>query len=294
MISPYQHMRSPVLAAHIVATEKYGYTPFHWYMLTRDGKVIADDGSKMTFATHGAEIDENREAQAQDAVSFDYEDGDTRYELTLTRQKTLVAYTWIDFAKGWEKELMKLIRYPGGYMRFLAATSLDCYRGRRARRALREDRRVRADLLPAPDPRGVAGARHGRETLGRSGAPGWNRTSDTRFRKPVLYPLSYEGIVPICRYLSARIDSRKNTRVAKKLRNLRETCGSAPQTALSDPSRLPECPRRLATARHSVAASSEGSHADAAPRSRPIAARVGSRPRSRQGACSDPPARRRR
>jgi hypothetical protein len=32
-----------------------------------------------------------------------------------------------------------------------------------------------------------------------NGAPGWNRTSDTRFRKPVLYPLSYEGIAPICR-----------------------------------------------------------------------------------------------
>jgi hypothetical protein len=25
------------------------------------------------------------------------------------------------------------------------------------------------------------------------GAPGRNRTCDTRFRKPVLYPLSYEG-----------------------------------------------------------------------------------------------------
>ena len=25
------------------------------------------------------------------------------------------------------------------------------------------------------------------------GAPGMNRTCDTRFRKPVLYPLSYEG-----------------------------------------------------------------------------------------------------
>ncbi len=116
------------LAAHIVATEKYGYTPFHWYMLARDGKVIADDGSKMTFATHGAEINEKTGKPEPDAVSFDYEDGDTRYELTLTRQKTLVAYTWIDFAKGWEKELMKLIRYPGGYMRFLAATSLDCYK----------------------------------------------------------------------------------------------------------------------------------------------------------------------
>jgi hypothetical protein len=26
-----------------------------------------------------------------------------------------------------------------------------------------------------------------------SGAPGRNRTCDTRFRKPLLYPLSYEG-----------------------------------------------------------------------------------------------------
>jgi hypothetical protein len=32
------------------------------------------------------------------------------------------------------------------------------------------------------------------------GAPGLDRTADTRFRKPVLYPLSYEGIVPIYRY----------------------------------------------------------------------------------------------
>ena len=31
------------------------------------------------------------------------------------------------------------------------------------------------------------------------GAPGLDRTADTRFRKPVLYPLSYEGIVPFCR-----------------------------------------------------------------------------------------------
>ena len=29
---------------------------------------------------------------------------------------------------------------------------------------------------------------------GNVSALGWNRTSDTRFRKPVLYPLSYEGV----------------------------------------------------------------------------------------------------
>ena len=115
------------IAAHIVASKKYGYTPFHWYMLARDGKPIADDGSKMTFTTHGAEIDEHTGKPMPDAICFDYQDGDTRYELTLTRQRTLVDYTWIDFAKGWQKSLLKLIRYPGGYMRFAAATSLNCY-----------------------------------------------------------------------------------------------------------------------------------------------------------------------
>ena len=29
--------------------------------------------------------------------------------------------------------------------------------------------------------------------IGLDGAPGMNRTCDTRFRKPVLYPLSYGG-----------------------------------------------------------------------------------------------------
>src|SRR5674476_854804 len=32
-----------------------------------------------------------------------------------------------------------------------------------------------------------------RHMQARSGAPGLDRTADTRFRKPVLYPLSYEG-----------------------------------------------------------------------------------------------------
>ena len=96
-------------------------------MLAHDGKPVADDGSKMTFTTHGAEIDEHTGKPMPDAICFDYQDGDTRYELTLTRQKTLVDYTWIDFAKGWQKALLKLIRYPGGYMRFTAATSLKCY-----------------------------------------------------------------------------------------------------------------------------------------------------------------------
>ena len=33
--------------------------------------------------------------------------------------------------------------------------------------------------------------------LGLNGTPGVNRTRDTRFRKPLLYPLSYRGTLTI-------------------------------------------------------------------------------------------------
>ena len=37
--------------------------------------------------------------------------------------------------------------------------------------------------------------RNKRLTCGNAGAPGPIRTADTRFRRAVLYPLSYEGVV---------------------------------------------------------------------------------------------------
>ena len=46
--------RYTFIMAHLVAAKKYGYTPFHFYMLARDGKVIADDGTKVTFTTSGS------------------------------------------------------------------------------------------------------------------------------------------------------------------------------------------------------------------------------------------------
>jgi hypothetical protein len=54
----------------------------------------------MTFTTHGAEVNETTGKPMPDEICFDYQDGDTRYELRLKRQKTLMACTWVDLAKG--------------------------------------------------------------------------------------------------------------------------------------------------------------------------------------------------
>jgi hypothetical protein len=62
-------------------------------------------------------------------MSYDYRDGEKRYVLTFSRERTLVSQRIIDFTHGVQKLLAKLIRYPGGYLRFAGPVTLDRYEG---------------------------------------------------------------------------------------------------------------------------------------------------------------------
>ncbi len=115
------------ISAYIVPTKKYGYASFPCYMLARDGKVIADDSAKVTFARSGSQIDEHTGKPVPNAISFDYRDGDSHYLLSFLRQKTLVSHKFLDLTSGMQKVLAEIIRYPGGYQRFSGLVSLDRY-----------------------------------------------------------------------------------------------------------------------------------------------------------------------
>jgi hypothetical protein len=49
--------------------------------------------------------------------------------VNYSRQKTLVTQKFLDLTTGLQKVAAELIRYPGGYLRFSALVSLDCYEG---------------------------------------------------------------------------------------------------------------------------------------------------------------------
>ena len=123
-VGPYSFV-----TAYITAAKKYGLATVPLYMLARDGKVIADDGAKVTFSRSGSETDEHTGKPVPDAMCFDYRDGDTRYVLTYSREKTLVSQKNLDLASGLQKLLAEIIRYPGGYLRFSGPVSLDRYQG---------------------------------------------------------------------------------------------------------------------------------------------------------------------
>ena len=123
-VGPYSFV-----TAYITTAEKYGLATAPLYMLARDGKVIADDGAKMTFSKRGGQTDEHTGVLVPDAICFDYRDGDTRYVLTYSRAKTLVSQKNLDLATGLRKVVAEIIRYPGGYLRFSGPVSLDRYQG---------------------------------------------------------------------------------------------------------------------------------------------------------------------
>lgn len=123
-VGPYSFV-----TAYITTTKKYGYNTVPWYMLAKDGKVIADDGTKLKFSKTESKVDEHTGKPIPDTLTFDYRDGGTRYVLTYTREKTLVSQTLIDLAKGAQKVLAEIIRYPGGYLRFSAPVKMDHYEG---------------------------------------------------------------------------------------------------------------------------------------------------------------------
>ena len=135
------------IMAHIVAGKKYGYTPFHWFMIARDGKPVADDGTKVVFTRTGSDIDEHTGKPVPQVICFDYHDGDTRYEVTYKRQKTLVTQRMLDFAKGWQRTVGELIRFPRRVLALLALVNSGTSRGARAS-STREDRGVEQGTSP--------------------------------------------------------------------------------------------------------------------------------------------------
>ncbi len=115
--------------AYLTSAKDYGFQTLPLYMLARDGKVIADDAEKVTFSKTGSEVDEHTGKPMPDQLRYEYRDGEASYVLTYTRERTLVSEMNIDLVTGVKKLMAKLVRYPGGYLRFSGPVSLDCCQG---------------------------------------------------------------------------------------------------------------------------------------------------------------------
>jgi hypothetical protein len=116
-----------LIASYITAEERYGRKTFPVFMLAKDGKVIADDATKVCFRLRDVAIEPDTGKPVANEVIYEYADGPERYVLTFIRQKDTLHYKFIEELHGIKALLARLIHVDGAYLRFTGELVLEHY-----------------------------------------------------------------------------------------------------------------------------------------------------------------------
>jgi hypothetical protein len=118
-----------VIASYITAAEKYAYAAIPIFMLARDGVLIGDDPSRLTFETLGPFTDLATKKPVANITRYTYGTGDERYVVSFTRHRDLARNRMIDGLHGVKRAAAELVRFDGAYLRFSGEIRIEHYQG---------------------------------------------------------------------------------------------------------------------------------------------------------------------
>jgi hypothetical protein len=116
------------IAAHITATKRYRYRPVTVFMLARDGRIVADEGSLVRFETDGVFVDERTGKPVAAATRYVYENGDDRIVVSFARERDIAVTKLVDEMTGWKKAAARLAGFDGAILRFTGPMTVTVYR----------------------------------------------------------------------------------------------------------------------------------------------------------------------
>jgi Diels-Alderase family protein len=118
-----------VIASHITATAIYGYETQIVYMLAKDGQIIADDETKVSFDAEHVKTDSKTGKPVADVMRYAYQDADTRYVVSFERQKTILQAILTARAPLFKRIIARLIGFDGAYHRFTGKVTIEKFEG---------------------------------------------------------------------------------------------------------------------------------------------------------------------
>ena len=118
-----------VIASYITANEKYDYASVPIFMLAKDGVLIGDDPSVLTFETLAPYTDEKTGKPVANITRYTYGNAEERYVVTFTRHRDLVRNRFIDRVHGLKRAAAQLLGFDGAYLRFSGKIRVEHYRG---------------------------------------------------------------------------------------------------------------------------------------------------------------------
>jgi hypothetical protein len=118
-----------IIASSITATARYGYETQIVYMLAEDGKIIADDSSKVSFGADRVTIDGKTGKPVADVTRYTYQDADTRYVASFERETTILQAILTERAPLLRRIVARLIGFDGAYHRFTGKVTIEKFEG---------------------------------------------------------------------------------------------------------------------------------------------------------------------
>ena len=114
---------------YITAAEKYDYAAIPVFMLAKDGLLIGDDPSRLTFETLGPFTDSVTRKPVANTTRYTYGTDDERYVVTFTRHRALARNRMIESLHGVKRATAELVRFDGAYLRFAGEIRVEHYQG---------------------------------------------------------------------------------------------------------------------------------------------------------------------
>ncbi|MDR1939559.1 MAG: hypothetical protein LBQ40_02040 [Clostridiales bacterium] len=118
-----------IISSYITGEKKYGYKEYPVFMIAKDGAVLGDDASKLTFEAEDEFIEPKTGKPVHNKLTYDYKDGAVRYKITYERKSSVINYRMVDQLKGIKKFAAKLIGFDGAYHRFSGTVRVEKFDG---------------------------------------------------------------------------------------------------------------------------------------------------------------------
>ncbi|MFT3757198.1 MAG: lipocalin-like domain-containing protein [Pseudoxanthomonas sp.] len=114
-----------VIAAYITGEEKYGYQPHIAFFLAKDGKLVADDESKVRFETESVSTDEETGKPVADITRYTYDDGTKKYVISFERENTILRERFIEQLPLLKRVAARIVGFDGAYLRLTGKATIE-------------------------------------------------------------------------------------------------------------------------------------------------------------------------
>ena len=118
-----------VIASYITAHEKYDYATIPIFMLAKDGVLVGDDPSRLTFEALAPFTDSVTRKPVANITRYTYGTNHERYVVTFTRHRDLSRNRMIEGLHGVKRAAAEFLRFDGAYLRFSGEIRVEHYRG---------------------------------------------------------------------------------------------------------------------------------------------------------------------